>query len=68
MEKQRCSWAKGDATLVHYHDQEWGTPNRDSRDLWEALVLDGFQAGLTWRTILFKREAFRAAFTNKSLS
>jgi DNA-3-methyladenine glycosylase I len=57
-----CSWAKGDATLVHYHDREWGTPNRDSRDLWEALVLDGFQAGLTWRTILFKREAFRAAF------
>ena len=62
MEKQRCSWAKGNATLVHYHDREWGTPNRDSRDLWEALVLDGFQAGLAWRTILFKRETFRAAF------
>ncbi len=48
--------------MVAYHDAEWGTPIRDGRMLWEALVLDGFQAGLSWRTILHKRDAFRAAF------
>ena len=47
-----------------YHDTEWGVPERDSRALWEKLVLDGFQAGLSWITILKKREAFRAAFAN----
>jgi DNA-3-methyladenine glycosylase I len=47
-----------------YHDTEWGVPERDSRALWEKLVLDGFQAGLSWITILKKREAFRAAFDN----
>ena len=45
-----------------YHDQEWGVPERDSRALWEKLILDGFQAGLSWKTILYKREAFREAF------
>ena len=45
-----------------YHDEEWGVPERDSRALWEKLMLDGFQAGLSWRTILHKREAFRKAF------
>jgi DNA-3-methyladenine glycosylase I len=45
-----------------YHDEEWGVPERDSRALWEKLMLDGFQAGLSWRTILNKREAFRHAF------
>jgi DNA-3-methyladenine glycosylase I len=48
--------------MIAYHDTEWGVPLRDSRALWETLVLDGFQAGLSWRTILHKRAAFRAAF------
>ena len=48
--------------MVAYHDEEWGVPERDSRALWEKLMLDGFQAGLSWRTILAKRDAFRAAF------
>ena len=52
----------GDALYEAYHDTEWGVPERDSRALWEKLVLDGFQAGLSWITILRKREAFRAAF------
>ena len=59
----RCSWANGDdALMAKYHDEEWGVPQRDSRMLWEMLVLEGFQAGLSWRTILHKREAFRKAF------
>jgi DNA-3-methyladenine glycosylase I len=59
----RCGWANpNDALYVAYHDQEWGVPEYDSRALWEKLVLDGFQAGLAWITILRKREAFRAAF------
>ena len=60
----RCTW-RGMAGLPiyeAYHDTEWGVPERDSRALWEKLVLDGFQAGLSWITILKKREAFRAAF------
>jgi DNA-3-methyladenine glycosylase I len=58
----RCSWAEGDSLMREYHDTEWGVPERDSRALWEALVLDGFQAGLSWITILRKREAFREEF------
>ncbi len=58
----RCSWAGTDALYCAYHDEEWGVPEWDSRALWEKLVLDGFQAGLAWITILRKREAFRAAF------
>lgn len=58
----RCGWADGDALMQAYHDEEWGIPIFDSRALWEKLILDGFQAGLSWRTILYKREAFRAAF------
>jgi DNA-3-methyladenine glycosylase I len=58
----RCSWAENDPLLREYHDKEWGVPERDSRALWEALMLDGFQAGLSWLTILRKREAFRRAF------
>src|SRR5438874_6448217 len=58
----RCAWAESDPLLRAYHDDEWGLPERDSRALWEKLVLDGFQAGLAWITILRKREAFRAAF------
>ncbi len=58
----RCPWPKDDPLYVAYHDEEWGVPEYDSRALWEKLVLDGFQAGLAWITILRKREAFRAAF------
>ncbi|NYF49934.1 DNA-3-methyladenine glycosylase I [Tunturiibacter gelidoferens] len=60
----RCAWADNDALTRTYHDEEWGVPERDSRVLWEALMLDGFQAGLSWLTILRKREAFRKAFRN----
>ena len=60
----RCAWRglNGDPLYQAYHDTEWGVPERDSRALWEKLVLDGFQAGLSWITILRKREAFRTAF------
>ena len=58
----RCGWCGDLPVYVAYHDTEWGVPERDPRALWEKLVLDGFQAGLTWITILKKREAFRAAF------
>jgi DNA-3-methyladenine glycosylase I len=59
---RRCPWAQSDPLLRAYHDEEWGRPERDSRALWEKLMLDGFQAGLSWLIILRKREAFRRAF------
>ena len=63
MSASRCGWANPkDPVYLAYHDTEWGVPEYDSRALWEKLVLDGFQAGLAWITILRKREAFRAAF------
>jgi len=58
----RCPWPGHDPLYLAYHDQEWGTPERDSRALYEKLVLDGFQAGLSWIAILRKRDNFRAAF------
>jgi DNA-3-methyladenine glycosylase I len=58
----RCPWPKQDPLYLAYHDQEWGVPEYDDRALYEKLVLDGFQAGLSWITILRKRENFRAAF------
>ncbi len=58
----RCPWPGEDPLYLDYHDNEWGRPERDGRALYEKLVLDGFQAGLSWITILRKREAFRAAF------
>ena len=58
----RCTWPGTDPLYCAYHDDEWGVPEHDSRALWEKLMLDGFQAGLSWITILRKREAFRAAF------
>ena len=61
-ELHRCAWAEGDPLLRDYHDEEWGVPQRDSRMLWEMLMLEGFQAGLAWITVLRKREAFRKAF------
>ncbi|HWA09598.1 MAG TPA: DNA-3-methyladenine glycosylase I [Opitutaceae bacterium] len=60
--KPRCFWAEHDPLMQAYHDDEWGFPERDSRALWEKLILDGFQAGLSWITVLRKREAFRRAF------
>lgn len=59
---KRCGWCGDDPLYVAYHDAEWGVPEYDGRALWEKLILDGFQAGLSWITILRKREAFRAAF------
>ncbi len=59
---ERCGWAGKEQIYVDYHDTEWGVPEYDSRALWEKLILDGFQAGLSWITILKKRENFRAAF------
>jgi DNA-3-methyladenine glycosylase I len=65
MDEGRCGWVSlTDPLYLAYHDEEWGVPEYDSRALWEKLVLDGFQAGLAWITILRKREAFRAAFAN----
>jgi len=61
-DSERCPWCGTDPLYVAYHDTEWGVPERDSRALYEKLVLDGFQAGLAWITILRKRAAFRAAF------
>jgi DNA-3-methyladenine glycosylase I len=58
----RCSWPKNDPLYLAYHDQEWGVPEFDDRALYEKLVLDGFQAGLSWIIILRKRENFRRAF------
>ncbi|HWL56647.1 MAG TPA: DNA-3-methyladenine glycosylase I [Paracoccus sp. (in: a-proteobacteria)] len=58
----RCGWCGTDPLYVAYHDEEWGVPERDSRALWEKLVLDGFQAGLSWITILRKRDSFRDCF------
>ncbi len=60
--RQRCAWANADPLMAQYHDTEWGVPLRDARMLWETLMLEGFQAGLSWQVILRKREAFRHAF------
>ena len=60
--KVRCAWAESDAGMRAYHDEEWGVPERDGRALWELLMLEGFQAGLSWQIILRKREGFRRAF------
>ncbi|WP_299368876.1 DNA-3-methyladenine glycosylase I [uncultured Tateyamaria sp.] len=61
---QRCGWEGQDPVYVAYHDTEWGVPEYDARTLWEKLILDGFQAGLSWITILRKRDNFRAAFAD----
>jgi DNA-3-methyladenine glycosylase I len=58
----RCAWAGPEQIYLDYHDTDWGVPEYDSRALWEKLILDGFQAGLSWITILRKRENFRRAF------
>src|SRR5476651_595504 len=60
--KPRCPWPGNDPLYLAYHDEEWGVPERDDRALFEKLLLDGFQAGLSWITILRKRDNFRRAF------
>lgn len=62
MTPTRCTWCEGDPLYERYHDEEWGVPIRDSRELWETLMLEGFQAGLSWYIILKRRDAFREAF------
>lgn len=64
MEKHRCGWCVGDDLYEAYHDEEWGTPVKDDKLLFEFLILETFQAGLSWITILRKRENFRKAFDN----
>jgi DNA-3-methyladenine glycosylase I len=62
--KPRCTWAGTTPLMQQYHDEEWGVPQHDSRMLWEMLMLEGFQAGLSWSIILKRREGFRKAFKN----
>lgn len=62
MKKDRCKWAGDDEIYIKYHDEEWGVPTHDDRELFEMLVLESFQAGLSWITILKKRENFRKSF------
>ena len=62
-EKKRCAWCLGDPLYVAYHDEEWGVPVHDDRKLFEMLILEGAQAGLSWLTILRRREGYRRAST-----
>ncbi len=62
--RRRCEWAEGDPVIVEYHDTEWGIPEHDDRRLFEFLVLEGAQAGLSWLTVLKKRDNYRRAFDN----
>lgn len=64
LNNNRCAWSTKDPLYIEYHDKEWGTPLHDDRMLFEFLILDGMQAGLSWFTILKKRENFRKAFDN----
>ena len=64
MNKNRCTWAGSEDIYIRYHDEEWGVPTHDDGELFEMLVLESFQAGLSWITILKKRENFRKAFDN----
>lgn len=59
---KRCPWTSDDKLMIKYHDKEWGVPLHNDRKLFEFLILEGFQAGLSWKTILYKRENFRKAF------
>lgn len=61
---QRCPWTSDDKLMIEYHDNEWGVPVHNDRKLFEFLLLEGFQAGLSWKTILYKRKNFRKAFDN----
>ncbi len=64
MRTDTCPWPSDDLLMIEYHDAEWGVPLHDDRKLFEFMVLDAFQAGLSWRTVLHKRENFRKAFDN----
>lgn len=68
MNKNRCNWVTNDEVYIKYHDEEWGVPTHDDRDLFELLVLESFQAGLSWITILKKRENFKKAFDDFDVS
>ena len=61
---KNCEWPSQDPLMITYHDEEWGVPVHDDRKLYEFILLDGFQAGLSWKTVLHKRENFRKAFDN----
>ncbi|MGH9261896.1 MAG: DNA-3-methyladenine glycosylase I, partial [Acidimicrobiales bacterium] len=65
--RARCAWGGGDPLYAAYHDDEWGRPVKDDRRLFEKICLEGFQAGLSWLTILRKRDNFRAAFSDFNL-
>ena len=62
--KQRCKWVGNNPIMIEYHDKEWGMPLYDDKKIFEAIILDSFQAGLSWSTIMNKRENFRKAFAN----
>ena len=64
MSKKRCKWAGGNELYLKYHDEEWGEPTHDDQEIFEMLVLESFQSGLSWLTILKKRDNFRKAFDN----
>lgn len=64
IKKDSCNWPGNDQLMIKYHDEEWGVPVHDDRKIFEYMVLDGFQAGLSWKTILYKRKNFRKAFDN----
>lgn len=64
MAQKRCEWPEGNKLMLKYHDEEWGVPVHEDRKLFEFLLLDSFQAGLSWQTILNKRENFKKAFDN----
>ena len=64
MQHQRCAWPATDELMIKYHDEEWGVPLHDDQKLFEFLILEGVQAGLSWRTVLHKRENYRKAYDN----
>lgn len=68
MSRKRCSWCEGDAIYENYHDEVWGIPVKDDVELFEFLILEGAQAGLSWISILKRRESYRKAFDNYDLS
>lgn len=68
MTNKRCGWCSNDPIYIHYHDHEWGKPNRNEQHLFEMLCLEGQQAGLSWITVLKKREAYRTHFFHRPIT